>query len=257
MNKNDFTNYFYDEDRSLVLKLYDKITLAEKGGSCIFTNEFYAPNLWNKLQEIVSKFNLHMEAYGGFSDSEKRMVAFYTYDIEAFPIRLMKIQNKSKFSSLEHKDYLGAIMSLGIRREKLGDLIVDVDKDCCYFSVSDDIVEFILSNLDQIGKNPCEIEEVFNFDNIPGPKLKDLLIVSTSNRLDCITSSLTGLSRTKALTMIASSKVLLNYIVETKKDKVVLEGSIVTIRGYGKFRVLDCVGSSGSGRLKINVKKYV
>ena len=257
MNKSDFTKYLYDEDRSLVLKLYDKIMLAEKSGSCIFTNEFYAPNLWNKLQEIVYKFNIHMETNGGFSDSEKRMVSFSTYNSEAFPIRLMKIQNKSKFSRLEHKDYLGALMSLGIKREKLGDLIVDADKDCCFFSVSDDVVEFVLSNLDHIGKNPCSIEEVFSFDNIPGPNLKDLLIVSTSSRLDCITSSLTGLSRTKALEMISSSKVLLNYIVETKKDKVVAEGSIITIRGYGKFRVLDCASTSGSGRLRINVKKYV
>lgn len=255
MNKNEFINYFYDEDKALVLKLYDKMLLAEKSKSCIFTNEFYAPNLWSKLQNVAPRFNVLVNSYGGFSDSEKRMVAFYTYELDEYPIKLLHIQNKSRFSTLEHKDYLGALMSLGIRREKLGDLIAD--KEDCYFSVCEDICEYIETNVNQIGKNPCFVEEVSNFDNVPGPTLRDGVITSTSYRLDCITSALTGLSRTKCLTMISSSKVLLNYMVEDHKDKIVEEGSVVTIRGYGKYKILECVGNSGSGRLKINIKKYV
>jgi RNA-binding protein YlmH len=255
MNRLEFNNYFYNEDKSFILKLYDKMVLAEKSGGCIFTNEFYPPNLWCKLQEIAPKFNIYVHSYGGSEDSEKRMVAFYNYDVEQFPIKLMKIHNKSKFSTLEHKDYLGAIMSLGIKREKLGDLIVD--NDDCYFSVYEDICEYLKSNISQIGKNPCTIEEVSDFSNIPGPAFKDEVIISTSYRLDCVTSALTGLSRTKCLNMISAGKVLLNYIVETHKDKVVSENSIITIRGYGKFKVLDSDSNTGSGRFKINVKKYV
>jgi RNA-binding protein YlmH len=255
MNKNEFLNFFYEEDKSHILKVYDKITLAEKSGACIFSTEFYSPNIWSKLQELSINIGISFESFGGFIDSERRLIAFFSSELDSFPIKMIKIINKSKFSRLEHKDYLGAMMSLGVKREKLGDLVVK--ENSCYAAVCEDIYDYVKASLTQIGKSPCDIEEISDLDNIPAPEFKNEIIIATSYRLDCIASAITGLSRTKCLSLISSGKVLVNYVVESQKDRIIFNNYTVTIRGYGKYRILDTVGNSGSGRLKINVNKYI
>jgi RNA-binding protein YlmH len=254
MDKSEFLNYMGNEDKSMLLKIYDKMLLAERTGQCVFLNEFYPPNLWNKLYNTAIRFNIKMASFGGFDESERRMVAFYTYDLMPFPVRIFNIINKSKFTSLEHRDYLGAIMSLGLNREKMGDLVVSDNSS--FIAVSEDVSAYIKDSLQNIGKCPCSVEEVFDFEKLPRPNFKNLVVISTSLRLDCIASALTGLSRNKSIDLINGGKVLLNYNVEVEKDRIVNENSILTIRGYGKYRVDGIAGKSSSGRLKLNIRKY-
>jgi RNA-binding protein YlmH len=194
-------------------------------------------------------------AEGIFTDSERRMVVFCNETVEGFPIKLIKITNKSKFTKLEHRDYLGAMMSLGVKREKIGDFVIQGNS--CYVAICEDIYEYIINNLTAIGKCPCEIVEELDFCGLPSIEYKDETIIATSQRLDCIVSSLTNLSRSKAILLINGGKVLLNYEEIVEKDKVVQLGSTITIRGFGKYRIVDIAGNSNSGRLKINVKKYI
>jgi RNA-binding protein YlmH len=254
MEKSEFLNYMMNEDKSMLLKIYDKMLLAERTGQCIFSNEFYPPNLWSKLHNAALKFNIKMDSYGGFEESERRMVAFYTYDLMSFPLKIININNKSKFTTLGHRDYLGALMSLGIKREKMGDLIVSDDSS--FIAVCEDVSSYIEDNLISIGRCPCLIEEIFDFENLPKPSFKNIVVISTALRLDCITSALTGLSRSKCMDLVSGGKVLLNYNIEVEKDRLVSENSIVTIRGYGKYRIDSIAGKSSSGRLKLNVRKY-
>lgn len=254
MEKSEFLSYMGNEDKSMLLKIYDKMLLAERTGQCIFLNEFYPPNLWSKLSNVALKFNIKMDSFGGFEEGERRMVAFYTYDLMTFPLQIINIVNKSKFTKLEHRDYLGAIMSLGLNREKMGDLIVSDNSS--YIAVSEDVSDYIRDSLVNIGKCPCSAEVVFDFEKLPKPSFRNLVVISTSLRLDCITSALTGLSRSKSIDLVSGGKVLINYNVEVEKDRIVNENSIVTIRGYGKYRIDGIAGKSNSGRLKLNIRKY-
>lgn len=256
MDKKAFLSLISYEDKNVLSNIYDKLVLAEKTNTAVFSNEFLTPNAWKAVLSLQGHFDTNMYASGIFDESERRMLAFSNEPVWSYPIKLLKITNKSKFQKLEHRDYLGAIMGLGIRREKFGDLIIN--DDICYGAFCEDICSYIISNLNYVGKCPCSVELVKedNYKNIK-VNTEDLYIITTSLRLDCVISSLCDISRTKAVSMINSGKVLIDYDDTYEKDRVVEMNSVITIRGYGKYKILKQVGLTQKGRLKLYSVKYI
>jgi RNA-binding protein YlmH len=255
MNKEEFLKILVDIDKATASKIYDKMILAQKTGKVMYTTEFYPPNIWGKLSKASASMETKFFTYGVFEDAERRILVFSQEEPVYYPVKLIEIKNKSKFSALEHKDYLGALMSLGVKREKMGDLLIDGDR--CYGAVYEEVYEYIKDNLDLIGKSPCVIREIIDEVEIPKVKFEDKVVISTSYRLDSIVGSLCGLSRSKAVEIIGSGKVLVNYTPSLEKDFAVHVDDVLTIRGFGKYRIRETIGNSGSGRLKIIVKKYI
>ncbi len=256
MDKKSFLNAINIEDKNLLSNLYDKIKLAEKINKPIFTNEFYPPNVWKIIKDLSKSLNINIHTYGVFEDSERRMLCFSSEETNDYPIKLLKIYNKSKFEALGHRDYLGAIMALGIKREKYGDLVLD--GDACYAAVCEDIADYIVFNLDTIGRCPCKVEllEGFNAYNISA-KFDNFIVHSTSMRLDCVVSSMCNISRAKAVDYIQGGRVLIDYVEIHEKDKLLEENAVITIRGYGKFKLIGQLGATQRGRLKLSMKKYI
>lgn len=255
LKKDDFTKAVSNEDKSSITKIYDKICIAVKSGKTIYTNEFFTPDIWSQIIKLQPQLDIKVFSDGIFNEAERRMLAFSQEDNVIFPMKLISIINKSKFHRLEHKDYLGALMSLGIKREKLGDLIVGENR--CYFAACDELYTYIESNIDSIGRCPCEISEIVDLGDLPQHNYEERLVISTSMRADCIVSAVTGLSRSKSVELISSGKLLLNYVEEREKDVEVPLSSTVTIRGYGKFKINEIIGNSSSGRLKLTIKKFI
>lgn len=258
MDKKIFLNSINFEDKNLMSNLYDKIILAEKTNKIIFSNEFLPPSVWKAILNMKSSFDVEMDSYGIFEDSERKLMAFSKSLVETanYPVNLIKIINKSKFKTLEHKDYLGAVMALGIKREKFGDLILS--ESGTFTAVCEDISEYINQNLTYVGKCPCEVEIIKDFKDISlTHNSKDILIKITSLRLDCVVSSICGLSRGKAAEIIDSGKVLLNYGELREKDKNIESQDILTIRGYGKYKILEVIGTTQKGKLKLSINKYI
>jgi RNA-binding protein YlmH len=256
MDKKSFLNAINFEDKNLLSNVYDKIKLAEKISKPVFTNEFYPPNVWKVIHSFSKSLSVNIYSYGVFEDSERRLLCFSMEKIEDYPVKLLKIHNKSKFEALEHRDYLGAIMAMGIKREKFGDLVLDGDG--CYAAVSEDITDYIICNLNAIGRCPCSVEVLEDYDlNSIGTRFECFIINSTSMRLDCVISSLCNLSRSKAVDYIQSGKVLVDYVDIQEKDKLLEKGAVITARGYGKFKLVEELGSTQRGRLKLSMKKYI
>jgi RNA-binding protein YlmH len=256
MDKKTFINTINFEDKNLLSNLFDKIKLAEKISKPVFTSEFYPPNVWRIIRDMGKSFSCNVYTYGIFEDCERRMLCFSLEEPEDYPIKLLRIVNKSKFESLGHRDYLGAIMALGIKREKYGDLILV--EDGCYAAVSEEISDYIIYNLDTIGRCPCRVETIadINAKSISA-EFENLVIHSTSMRLDCVVSSLCNLSRSKAVDIIQGGKALIDYVEIHEKDKIVENGAVITVRGYGKFKFIEEFGSTQKGRLKLSMKKYI
>lgn len=258
MNKNEFLNRFTNKDRLILSNIFDKINLAIKVQVPIYTNEFYTTDICMEVKKLSTLLGVKIETYGIFENSERNMMAFsyegdnYCY----FPLKLIKIENKSKFNKLSHKDYLGAIMSMGVNRNKFGDLIVI--ENSCYVAVSEEIASYILNNLNSIGKCTCNICELeLTKSNIPKIKFEELNIIVSSLRLDCLISSICNISRNRAVELINRGNVLLNYVTEKEKDYNVSFGSTITIRGYGKFKLFCDTGVTAKNRIKILMKKFV
>jgi RNA-binding protein YlmH len=257
MDKNMFLNSINHEDKNLISSIFNKMEIAMKTNKVVFTNDFLSPSIWNEISPICENYKIRSFAYGVFKDADRRMLAFSTLEEpKEYPITLLTISNKSKFSKLEHKDYLGAIMSLGIKREKLGDLIIEDSK--CYAPVCSDISSYIINNLSSIGNCPCAVSEHnYKLQELPERRFDTKIIISTSLRLDGMVAAICHISRSSSVQLIASGKILVNYSQCLKKDKIIKNDDTLTIRGYGKLRVKEIIGTTQKDRLKVEIKQYI
>lgn len=260
MDKNTFLSKFSSYNNGEASSIYDKIILARKVHKGIFTPEFYPPNLWKTLENIQSQIGINVYSYGIFEDAERKILAF-SENLEEnmlyYPIRLMKIKCNSKFVKLKHKDYLGALMSLGIKRGKFGDLILK-ENDGCYVAIHEDISDYVKISLNGIGKWECNVVFLdINIDEIPNYNFEVLDINTSSLRIDCIISSLCRISRSRSEEIIREGKVFLDYLPVTRKDKLVYcSGCVITVRGYGKFKIMEKLGYTKRGGCKLHIKKF-
>ena len=253
MDKKQFLNLFREIDDFDILKLYEKFQLANRVGIAIFSNEFYTPDIWSALENLSSN-NFLIESYGIFPDSDRRIIGFNRKYSEEFPVKLLKIKCNTKFTKLAHKDYLGAIMALGIKREKLGELILSDEFACV--AVHEDMVDFLLTNLNKIKNLTCKCTIVSDDELLPQAKYEENVVISTSTRLDSIVAAIGNVSRSKASELISQGKVLVNYICTTDKSHDVKENTKITIKSLGKFKICESSGITKGGRLKIIVYKY-
>ena len=244
-----------------VKKLSNYLDLAIENEILVITDEFYTPNFWKKLLKIsYRKLGISVDTNGVFSESDRRQIAFvpnsyndYKQKIN-YPNKLLKIEVNTKFKEYGHKDFLGSLMGLNIKRELFGDLILI--ENVAYIPVSDKIVEYVLLNLNKIGKSTCTIKIVENEERIPAYSFEDKVKVITSKRLDSIVSGITKVSRMKVIEPIENGKILVDYVEEKDKSKIIEIGSTITIKGFGKFKLFSENGETKKGKEKILVKKY-
>jgi RNA-binding protein YlmH len=158
--------------------------------------------------------------------------------------------------ALTHRDYLGALMGLGIKREKIGDILVS--EETCSIIVLNEIADYIFYNLDKVGNTRIktvitDVDELVSRE----PKLKEISATVASLRLDCIASAGFGISRSKMVDFIKGEKVNLNWDGVSNPTKQVKAGDTISMRGMGRL-VLDSVGgTTKKDRIKVVLKKYI
>lgn len=254
MNREDILKCFGEEEKAEVLTLVNKMELAYNKDLTTFSSIFVTPNIWKTLESRFSSKIFKVESCGGFLESERRLLAFNNKYNEEFPLKVLKIKANAKFRNVEHKDFLGSIMALGIERNKIGDLIKRDDE--AYLAVHEDIKDYIILNLEKIASCPCRVFEVGIDEEFPKISFDEEVILVSSLRLDNIVCKIANISRGKAQEYIKLGKVLLDYSKVTDKSVEVKKDDRITMRGYGKFILGDVVGNSKSGKFKIIIKKY-
>ncbi|VYU62962.1 RNA-binding protein [Clostridium tertium] len=255
LSKEKLLNVFTDEDIIDATKIYEKYKLAYEKDITVFSNGFYPPNIWSYFEKNLNSNIFLVESNGLFQEAERRMISFNNNYGMDFPIDIIKVMNKSNFSNLKHKDFLGGILSLGIERNKIGDIVVK--DNTAYLPVINDISNYILSNLSYIGKSPVEVTILNTLDEMPQVDFEEMVINVSSLRIDSIVAKLCNLSRSKAIEELDSGKVLIDYVKAKDKSQEIIKGSRLTIRGSGKYLVGDIVGETRSGKQKVRIKKYI
>lgn len=170
-------------------------------------------------------------------------------------VSCIKISAK-KGQKLLHKDYMGAIYNMGIKRECIGDIFVYGDYSACVFCMPK-IADYLKYNLFKVGRYDVELDfiKIEDFE-IPKHLYNILEINVPSNRLDNIASETSKISRTKIVDKIINKEVFVNYEVVTDKSKILNEKDVFSIRGIGKFKVEKYKGNSKKGNLILEIKKY-
>lgn len=160
------------------------------------------------------------------------------------------------FKKLTHRDFLGALLSLGIERRCIGDIYV-FEKEA-YFFVTSDISSFVKLNLEKVGSAGVKINEVdFKKVRVLEPEFKEINFTVPSLRIDSVVSGAIKESREKVSTFIKNGIVLLNYLACENTSKGISEGDIFSVKGYGKFIVSEVGGASRRGKIFVKVRKYI
>lgn len=177
--------------------------------------------------------------WGGWNGAERAVACFGEREPSAdngdYPVKCILIEPVSqKFAdALTHRDFLGSLMGLGIRREMLGDIIISNNRG--YLFCLDSVFEYITENLKQVRHTTviCRAADSIPDDAFPIP-LEEEHIVS-SCRLDALISAVYSLSRSKAQELFEKERVFVNGIVKTSPSFVPAQGDKISVRGFGRF----------------------
>ena len=199
-----------NDDKLFRSQIDDAIGLCEKR-----QKPYFFSFLTERQQAVARQYmdSIHFpnyRFYGGYDDCERAVLGLWFYDeIEEYPVSALEITFR-KADKLTHRDFLGALMSLGIERETIGDILVE-DGRCIVF-VKSEIKDYILSQLFKIGNAGVKIHEA-EPDKLPqGRGFEELNLTVSSLRLDNVVAAVSGLSRDKTKQCILSGNVTLNFL---------------------------------------------
>ena len=158
--------------------------------------------------------------------------------------------------TLTHRDFLGALMGCGVKRETIGDIYVAEGR--CDFLVTREVLPYLLQNFLSAGRTKLHVERIVVPDvSVPEQKVRQIRDTVPSLRLDGIVSSGFSISRGKAAEYISAGKCELNYAPCVKGDKQTTEGDVITVRGLGKIRLDAVGGNTKKGRICVEITRFL
>lgn len=192
---------------------------------------------------------------GGYPDAERKIACFGNENDFGYepcpPIEIICISPLSeKFADdLTHRDFLGSLMGLGIKRETLGDIVISKNKG--YLICLETISQYIIENLTKVRHTSvsCEICNKIPLEDLPQPKEK--MVIVSSLRLDGIISAVYNLSRSKSSALIDGEKVFINGKLTKSNSAPLKEDDVISVRGYGRFKFKEISGDTRKGRIRI------
>lgn len=248
------------EDRVLLAKLWDKINAGIRRGIPAHT-AFLSPRELEMARFLFGQ-PAGLQALGGYEDAERKMLVYLPEYLDAeflysedSPLVCLHADFYEQ-DSVTHRDFLGALMGAGIARETVGDICVG--KGCCDFFVTEEIAPYILQSLTSAGRAKLRLSAIRISDAaIPEPEVKEIRDAVASTRLDSIISSGFRIGRSLAAQYISGGKAAIDGLSCEKPDKLVSEGSRISVRGLGKIRLTTINGTTKKGRISVVIHRYV
>lgn len=227
-----------------------------------------------ELSDIIKTERINNEFvdtfyYGGHLEAERKVAvfvpSFYSVtedELEVFlnnnsfnPLSVLEI-TKDRFAVLSHRDYLGALMGLGIKREMIGDILVN-SEGCTLFCLKS-IEDYICANLSKAGRGQLCVKKADVSKLVLNESKTEISFISVASlRLDCLVAAAFRLSRTGAVNFITQGTVYVNGEQITKTDYILKENDKLVLRGKGKTVIEKVIGESKKGRMHINLKRYI
>lgn len=248
----------YDK-KLLAARIEDIFSLCDKYCCARFSDFLDGAEQAIISREIQFPCGFNTLLFGGFNDSEKRILGVFPEweeaDAAAFPIVCLKA-DAGKDSRLTHRDFLGALMGLGITPAKTGDILVS--DGSAYIFLHEDISEYVAGNLHKIGNRNVKIYRIDDPHSIDiRRQYKIIETVCASQRLDAITAAAAKMSRSEAAKLISGGKVKLNHLEVCKPAETVKEDDLLSVRGSGRFIVSGFGAETRKQRLHVTLKKYI
>ena len=245
------------ENSELLKRARDLAERCERSGT-VCVSGFLSPAEQYELQTRLGYIPCGLVFHGG-GDNCERAAAFFlpdymTEDMLDLNEYLCAMKLKAYFGQPGHRDYMGALLGMGIGREWLGD--IQVEGDTAYVFCMKSVLRHLLS-IEKAGRYTVKASQV-PLEEVPARKVEteSLSFSVMSPRLDAVAAGLFHLSRTEAAKQIAAGNVSLNYGQCLKADCIVKEGDILSLKGKGKGSISGMGGTSWKGRLFVYGEIY-
>lgn len=194
--------------------------------------------------------------WGGYENAERRIAAFGEAEPSDFPIAVIKAEplNKKFADRLSHRDFLGSLMGLGIKREVLGDIVI-ADNVGYIFCLST-IADYIAGALSKVRHTSVKCSLVSTLSEEAQARPEEKALIVASERLDVLAAAVYKLSRSQVKELFLSRRVFVNSSLCENYSFVPKEGDVISVRGYGRFTYRGVQGSTKKSRLVVDILLY-
>lgn len=251
-----------DLDLELKIKnLMDKAKIATER-STVTRSSFLDPFEQKIAYAHLKKYfnQISCEFYGGSDNSERKILVIYpkgeTKNTKNLAEYIKPLIIYGIFENLSHRDVLGSIMALGIKRETIGDIIIYPDK--IIIIVLSEIADYIIFNLIKIKNIKIKHIEISDLDSLELPEISYDTLNKTVNsmRVDAIISAVCNIPREDSQNLCKRGLVKVNWEIVVKPHRLIKENDLISIKGYGRYSLMAIKGKTKSGRISIIVQKY-
>lgn len=206
-------------------------------------------------QEAAGFAGVQVHFFGGYPDFERCVAVYCAGGAEPEPPDIAAVEIRSR-EPLTHRDILGAVLSLGLKRERIGDIIRVEDGHIVFVLPPAD--RLLLDELSRVGRQavrsspagrPDEIDAIREYKTIAGSV--------ASLRLDCVIALCCGVGRSAAVEIIRSGKVFVDAVNVTSPSCMLKDGCRISVRGSGKYLFTFNGRMTGKGRYQVIVNKFI
>lgn len=261
MDKEKLTAHLQGEhEQTIGAIVLDAAKIAWNSNRHQITN-FFDPYEQKVARSVLSGLpELNVLTFGGHRRAERARLAivphFIITETVQPPICVLQASGNFNFAKVGHGDFLGSLLGLGIKREKVGDIIV-LD-DGCQVVVAKEIMNYVIQNWSQVHQVSITIEEIDPEQIAIEPeRVREIRTTVASLRLDAVASSGYGTSRTKIARDIRGERVKLNWKTVANPASEVKEGDTLSIRGRGRVIVEEVRGETRKGRISLVLKRLL
>lgn len=243
------------ETELLIARISDTIEICERTNKPKFFG-FLSLEQTVLAQRFLENQSVSYRLFGGYEGAQRVLLGCFPDWAEdfSFPITAITFTFR-KTDTLSHRDFLGSLMALGLKREAVGDILVENGRAVVFLMT--EIKEYVLNQVSKIGRTGVTLSEGYS---LPLPQINKMIEVTdtiASNRLDCVVSSVSSVSRGVANELIEQGLVSVNSVVCQKPTKLIVEGDVLTVRGKGKFTICSLSGKTKKQRTVLVFKKYI
>lgn len=245
-------------DSSVTSRVFD-LHERTRAKNILTCTDFLTPSEVALLLAKLPKNDVHTVAFGGYSDAERQKI-FFLPDyldpaVDAVFDSVSAIKCNAPFSSLTHRDYLGALLSLGIKRSHVGDILVFEQE--AILIIDTKLVPFVLDDLTHIGHSGVSCKQIALSEiNPPVQKYHEIERTVASLRADSVFAASFNISREKAAELIRNELCTVDWIPVQSPSNAVSENSVLSARGLGRAKLVQVGGTSKKGRIFISVHIY-
>lgn len=247
-----------EEEKILVRHIADLCRAAQFGRGARVTG-FLSDREQELARAGLSGFEGYARFWGGYEGAERCALALdgeAEPGNEAFGIVCLQVTPGANAGSLTHRDYLGALMALGIKREGIGDILVDAGGSARVYARGA-AAQLILEELASVGRAPVHVAPAAAdaaFTAAQQPEERSATVPSL--RLDAVLAAMMHTGRSAAAQLVRGGAVSVNHVQTDRAHYEVFEGDTISVRGRGKFRVCQAGAHSKKGRIIISYRQY-